>query len=323
MLKIEAVHKAPIASKAVELSVIICTYNRCDLLRRTLKGLLDQETGGVINYEVIVVDNNSTDKTKEVAEELGKNFDVSFRYIFEVRQGKGYALNRGINEARGEILACADDDVTVSNGWVRNIAAIFRTKDIDLLGGKVELALDFNMPEWVDEIMWRGPLGTYDLGENYIENNTRKILPIGGNFSIRKSACKKFGNFLVHDGRSQDTEFAARWDRLGAKIAYSPDSVVKHHISSQRVTKNFFRKWYFLCGKNNVEIFKDKFTRGRRFFGISLWVYKELVVTTIKFIRKIILNDKKYFTEEIWLLYYFGIIYGRHGYRTSFEDLRA
>src|ERR1044071_1939172 len=120
-----------------EITVIISTYNRSEMLAGAIESALEQESQGV-SYEVIVVDNNSTDKTREVVEGYIERGHENLRYVFEAKQGVSYARNTGIAKARAEIIAFADDDVRVAKDWVAKIKAEFDAHpEIDFLGGKI------------------------------------------------------------------------------------------------------------------------------------------------------------------------------------------
>src|ERR1044071_7412174 len=111
-------------AKEFEITVIISTYNRSDMLAGAIESVLEQDSEGV-RYEVIVVDNNSTDKTREVVEGYIERGQENLRYVFEAKQGVSYARNTGIGEARAEIIAFADDDVRVTKDWVARIKRAF------------------------------------------------------------------------------------------------------------------------------------------------------------------------------------------------------
>src|SRR5208282_2321290 len=89
----------------LNITVILCTYNRCQSLARALDSVAAQTFSESVEWEVLVVDNNSRDQTRDVAEDFCRRYPGRFRYLFEPRQGKSYALNAGIREARGDILA--------------------------------------------------------------------------------------------------------------------------------------------------------------------------------------------------------------------------
>src|SRR5271154_1837494 len=105
----------------MKVTVILCTYNRCRVLAKALDSLALSELPDSADWEVLVVDNNSTDQTKAVVQEYGRLHPGRFRYHFEPHPGKSYALNTGIREARGEIFAFIDDDVTVEPTWLENL----------------------------------------------------------------------------------------------------------------------------------------------------------------------------------------------------------
>ncbi len=112
----------------MKISVIICTYNRCESLARTLKSFTKISVPEGSLWELVLVDNNSKDKTKLFVEEFKKNYRLNIEYIFEEKPGKSHALNHGIKQAKGEIIAFTDDDVIVDRDWLLNIQKAFKTK---------------------------------------------------------------------------------------------------------------------------------------------------------------------------------------------------
>jgi len=304
------------------ISVIIATYNRCLSLEDTLESLLAQDHDCTFDYEIIVVDNNSTDKTKAVVATYVTKFNGRLRYLFESKQGKVFALRTGMEEARGEILVFTDDDVVVDKKWLLTITEVFDRKKIDLLAGKIVPIFKEKKPEWIINEFYKGPLVYFDLGDGYFENSKQKILPVGANMSFLKEAVQKYGGFIFSESRGEDEELGERWHRLGATIGYSPDVIVYHQTVSSRMNKNYFRKWYLLSGKNTAIVSKEKFIFGKRFCGISLWVYKELIESILKWIFGIIILDKNNFLNEVRIWSKFGIILGIFGKKTKFESLR-
>src|ERR1700677_4161324 len=110
----------------MDISVIVCAYNRCESLAKTLDSIAQSILPGATTWEVLVVDNNSTDQTAEVIQDFCRKYPPHFRYLFEPAQGKSYALNAGILESRGDILAFADDDITVESTWLQRLTDPFR-----------------------------------------------------------------------------------------------------------------------------------------------------------------------------------------------------
>src|SRR5713101_723494 len=107
----------------MKITAIICTYNRCQSLTKALESVAHSTVPKSSEWEVVVVDNNSRDETRKATEEFCRRYPNRFRYIFEPQQGKSYALNTAIREARGEVLAFMDDDVTVEPTWLRNLTS--------------------------------------------------------------------------------------------------------------------------------------------------------------------------------------------------------
>src|SRR4051812_38541345 len=107
-------------SSVPDISVVIATYNRASILPVALESVLNQDTQGA-TYEVILVDNNSTDHTREVATSFIENSGEKLRYLFEAEQGVSYARNAAIEKARAPIIAFFDDDVQVARNWIATI----------------------------------------------------------------------------------------------------------------------------------------------------------------------------------------------------------
>src|SRR4051794_13488256 len=125
----------------MDISIVVSTYNRCGLLEGALRKLLSQ-TPADMAYEILVVDNNSTDQTRPLVEALAAQNPERLKYLFEPKQGLSYGRNTGIAAAKAAIIAFTDDDVRVSADWVWHIKTGFAANsDIDFLGGRV-------VPRW-------------------------------------------------------------------------------------------------------------------------------------------------------------------------------
>jgi glycosyltransferase involved in cell wall biosynthesis len=306
------------------LSIIVCTYNRCESLKNTLDSFLVLDTSKDFNYEIIIVNNNSTDNTAKIVNEYLDKSRGRLRYLFEPIQGKGSALNSGIKEAKGEIIVCTDDDCIVERHWLLRIHQIFETKNIDLLGGKVIPFFTVEIPNWLKDYknnLFKYPLMLFDLDEDYLEvNEKNKFFPIGANTSFRKSSFYKFGKYIKW-GRAQDIELCYKWYKAGARIGYSPEVVVYHNTSPHRMTKNYFRKFFFQTGKDHSTIFKEKYHNGEKILKTPLWVYKELIQSFLVFFKKTITLDKKRFTEELRFWHNLGIFCGLNDVKIGYENL--
>ena len=305
------------------ISVVVATYNRCESLSKTLTSLVRQDNDVSFDYEVIVVDNNSNDRTQQLVQSFVPQFKGKLRYLFESRQGKSYALNAGIMTANGAVIAFTDDDCVVSQNWLQRIHTVLQQNDVDVLRGKVIPIFKNPLPAWLDLNIniFKGPLVYFDLGDNYLENKDLEILPSGANLVIRREVYDSFDGFRL-ENRSQDTELCHRWSRLGAKVGYSPQLIVQHMTPVSRLNKAYMRKWHFLSGKNSAQIFCEDYTQGRSLLGIPLWVYKRLIFSIGRYLKSCPFFQKNNFVNEIWIHYHLGVIWGLWGCETPFENLR-
>ncbi len=304
---------------AIKMSVIICTYNRAQHVADLLECFLVQETAQYCPFEIVVVDNNSKDNTKETIESYISKFQGRLRCFFEPREGKSFALNLGIGESRGEILAFTDDDCLVPDDYMARVNQVFQEYgEVDFMGGKIlphwepeecpswlaEVLLDNTEYELNNERYWRrmffrGPLGILDYGEkSFRVDSAQKLyqsfLFYGANMAIKKSALDKIGGFAADRVLTQDTEMCLRLVKSGMKGLYAPHVKVSHRVPAERLTREYYRQWYFKRGKY-LEI--DGFTR--RKFSRPFGVLAELILKTcICFIRSLAaqsIQDKIYY----------------------------
>lgn len=211
-------------------------------------------------WELLIVDNNSKDATRQVAERFCERNPQRFRYLFEANQGKSCALNAGIRNAHGEILAFVDDDVTVVPGWLYNLTSDLNSGEWAGAGGRILLPAGFSPPRW---LALEGPLrqgaalcAHFDFGDLPGE---LKEAPYGTNMAYRKEMFTRYGGFRIDLGprpgselRNEDTEFGGRVLAGGERLRYVPSAVVYHPVPEERVRKGFFRARWFALGRAQV-----------------------------------------------------------------------
>ncbi len=243
-------------------TVLICTYNRADLLAETLESLRSIRTTRA--WDVLVVDNNSTDLTRAVVEARMPGFPVPLAYILEPRQGKSYALNTGLARAAGDIIVFTDDDVRVTTMWVE--AACGPLDGIappEYTGGPVKPIWGSPAPAWLDQTrpdLW-GTLAILDYGRETFWFEDRRKVPLGANMAVRRVLIKRIGGFDPALGRrgklllgQEQSEFFARSRAAGARGVYVPDMVVYHHVPAERLTKRYFRRWWYWKGVSRSRV---------------------------------------------------------------------
>jgi glucosyl-dolichyl phosphate glucuronosyltransferase len=244
-------------------TVILCTYNRSESLAKTLASASRLQLPKSVDWEVLVVDNNSNDRTREVIEDYCRQYPGHFRYLFEPRQGKSHALNRGIEEARGDIIAFIDDDVTFEPTWLKNLTASLHHGQWAGAGGRILPQQALALPNWIPLIdrYALAPLGIFnpDLPAGPLSET-----PFGANMAFHRRVFEKHGGFRidlgpgngrVHPQKSEDSEFGHRLISAGNELRYEPSAVVYHSVPPQRLTKSYFLNWWFDKARADIRAF--------------------------------------------------------------------
>lgn len=300
------------ARQQVDLTVLICTFNRCDTLKAALESVAASAVPDSIGWEVLVVDNNSNDRTRAVVEELGGQHPGKFRYCFEPKAGKSYALNAGIAHARGEIIAFLDDDVTVEPTWLHNLTKPLRSGEWVVSGGRTLPVRQVVLPAWL-AIRGSHSLGgvlaaVFDFGDESCE---LKVPPYGANMAVLKRMFEKYGLYRTDLGPSpnsdiprpnEDTEFGRRLMAGGEKLWYAADAVAYHPIVEERIQKQYFLNWWFDYGR---AVARERgfrpavFGVPRRFFTIPKIVVTLLSVRTLRWL--VTIDPAKRFFDKCWV----------------------
>ncbi|MEM7650040.1 MAG: glycosyltransferase, partial [Cyanobacteria bacterium P01_A01_bin.70] len=232
------------------ISAIICTHNREDYLGAAIDSLLEQDFA---DYEVIVVDNASTDSTRAIVE--ARLPHPRLQYVYEANLGLSVARNAGAAVAKGEILAYLDDDAEASGGWLTALAQIYeQDTTVAIAGGKVTLIWPPNCtpPNWISTGM-TGNLGAYDLGNEIVYIEQPGLTPRGLNYSITADFLEKIGGFDVNLGRvgknllsNEELYMTEKALNMGYRVAYLPDALVAHNVAPSRLAPTWFirRSWW-------------------------------------------------------------------------------
>jgi glycosyltransferase involved in cell wall biosynthesis len=263
-------------------SVVLCTCNRSALVGGALTALLAQDDAPP--YDVVVVDNNSTDGTPGVLEAFASS--PRLRIVREPAQGLSYARNRGVALAAADVVAFTDDDVRVGRGWVRAIADAFAEHpDADMIGGRVEPDWPAAPPSWLAQA-GRAPLAVVDYGADaFAISDARPACLIGANVAIRRQALARLGGFAprlqrVADGigSTEDHDFQLRLLASGASARYDPRLVARAVVPPERLSKRYHRAWHQGHGRFYALMRDPSFERSRRaVLGVPAHVYRSVV----------------------------------------------
>ena len=256
------------------ISIIICTWNRAETLRMTLDSLTEQLMPTATDIEVILVDNNSTDSTKAVVEDLLQNWRFGvLRYLFEPRQGKQFALNSGIAHSTQNILAFTDDDILFDKRWCIEINRIFSDPTVELVGGKTLITWPTSgQPAWYHANM-SAVFGNVDLGNTRLLPAPSVYAPAGANLIARRSLFQRIGGFSESHFRHMDFEFGMRSQHMKAVVAYEPSLLVYAPIDEACLTKRYFRRWAFKAG---ITPDTDPLPEEKTLLAVPRWVFRQL-----------------------------------------------
>ena len=253
----------------MDLSIIVCTFNRADMLKQCIESILSCEISESLASEIIVVDNNSSDNTADVIGNFADNnaLPMIVRYCFEKSAGKSYALNTGLSHAKGIQVAFTDDDIIVDSQWVKGIMNAFnKYPDYNCFGGRVLARFPSHVPSWFEINgslkFLRSAFGNRDDGDIETEygKNTISRTPGGGNMFFRKPVIETNGLFRGDLGPignelgfSEDTEYCLRLIQKGEQFMYIPSALVFHIIPDERLEKSYLLQWQYKCGKSEVK----------------------------------------------------------------------
>lgn len=250
----------------MDATVLIATYNRAVLLDETLTWMARMRVSPTLNWDVIVVDNNSSDDTRAVVERHILRFPVRLQYLFEQAQGRSSALNTGIAQATGAVLVFTDDDVRVVDGWLDAATAPLLGEDLTVAysGGPVRPIWGAQPPPWLDLTrgdLW-GTIAIQDHGAEPFVYEERRKVPLGANMAARRVLFEQIGGFRADLGRTggrlvlgqEVPELLLRARSAGLRGVYVPAMEVHHHIPASRLTPAYFRRWWFGKGVSRAAL---------------------------------------------------------------------
>jgi glycosyltransferase involved in cell wall biosynthesis len=235
------------------LSIAICTYNRAALLNRVLDSLTNQTPAGA-EFEILIVDNGSTDKTRDVVTERQLQ-DSRIRYIVEPEPGIAHARNRAMAKARGEYLAFIDDDAWAEPDWIKNLLAPFQTVTPrpDCVVGPVSLVWEGNRPDWFPA-RFESLLCRYEMGDSPRFLDADGYLLTTNSLFHRETLLKLGGmrTDLGHKRKAliggEDNDIFNRLIANGHRVYYQPSARVNHPVPKERQTRRFLLRRLFWDG---------------------------------------------------------------------------
>ena len=240
----------------MDATVAICTWNRADLLARTLECMQQLDVGPALRWELLIVNNRCTDSTEETIARFRDRLPI--RRIFEDQQGQSFARNTAARQALGDLVVWTDDDVLVDRHWLsRLVAAAHAYPQMSFFGGPIEPWFETEPPAWLTK-GWDHVKGAYairDLGDELLEFD-RKRLPYGANYAVRRDVQREFlydvrlGRVGTGDIRGEETDLLTKLVARGHRGLWIPDARVKHFIPRDRLTLDYVQRFFHGIGQS-------------------------------------------------------------------------
>lgn len=264
----------------LRVSVVLPTYRRPASLARTLDGLAKQDPG--VEWELVVIDNDDAPGAHPVFTVHEGAFDGRARLVREPRKGSAFARNRGIAEARGDVIAMIDDDVIPADDWLGTLVAPLLSGRCAGVGGRVLLDPSVDRPRWFDEVAIGGYLARWDLGDTGRALESDEFF-LTANCAFDTQRLRESGGFepslgprgktpLVND----DALLVRKVREGGGLLRWVPEAIVFHELT--RLRRRYLLRRAYAQGRSDWILDRD-LLRERKFGGARVataWLGSEL-----------------------------------------------
>jgi glycosyltransferase involved in cell wall biosynthesis len=225
----------------VDISIVVPTFNRARMLRHALESLAYQETEGAFTFEIVVVDDGSTDDTAVIIREAVEKYpELTWQYFHQEHRGVSVARNRGVASARGRWIAFFDDDQRAKSFWLAELYQTAVNKKVDCVDGAVALELPESLP------FDPGRKTRAFFGEKFFSKvagpHFSKDYRGTGNIMIKKDLLAKVGGFDASLPVWEDTDLFWRLEKMGISAWFAPQALVYHLIPESRLDEAYLKK---------------------------------------------------------------------------------
>lgn len=303
----------------MRLDVVVPTYNRSELLRRTITSLLQARIPDGLDITILIADNNSSDNTEQLVREIQAHASLPVLYVKETRQSSSFARNAGISAGDGEIIGFVDDDEEIDEHWYEVIAREFCDKMTEFIGGPCLANSSTPLPAWLPP-GYNGVIGVIDpkprsaYGPSFSGNLN------SGNAVIRRSVFERVGQYSPNLGRSgkgllseEDVELYNRIINAGIHGVHAPDLIIYHYIPATRLTRKYHRRWCYWRGVSQGVLDREKEEPVIHMFGIPRYRIGRALKSLASFPRYLLAHKVgQAFANELTWWDLIGFIYGKH-----------
>ncbi len=294
------------------ITVAVCCYNAAHYLVNLIESIAALECP--IPFEILIIDNNSSDNTKEIVQNFTLNLHIPTRYVFEKEQGIPFARNRAIEESSESLyLAFIDADEIPDKKWLSAAVNGLSNYNADCVGGKIIVDI-YHHPKWMNDSILPF-LGKIDYGDKPFRV-TDKTTPVwSGNIAYRTS--------IFSDGLRFDTRYNREGTGIGGgedgvlfrellsqpyHIRYEPDMRIKHLIPDSKIKRSYFLKLHYIAGKKSG-LYEMKIQHPL-ILGIPRFMYFQLLKKIAYSVRLFIIQHKEYLREAMNATNQLGVMIG-------------
>jgi len=305
----------------MDVSVIICTHNRSRVLRGALEALAAQQADG-LDWEIVVVDNASTDDTRRVVEAFRARSATPVRYLLEPVLGHSRSLNRAIAASTGAIVAFTDDDARPEQEWLRQVHGAFSRYGAEWVFGKVLPEWEGVRPAWFSE-RFMGYFALLDFGpQPFVVSDPRQSF-YGVNCAARRDILERLGGYREDYGPKgkfwgvgADTDLFERSLAAGYRIAYVPEAVVRHVIPASRSSKRHQREKVWHGTEGYYLFLREAVTNVPWLCGLPRYFHRKAIDDLATYVRSLLRRDRSgAFYTELQLIRFVGLSYQAMRYR--------
>jgi glycosyltransferase involved in cell wall biosynthesis len=287
----------------MNITVAICTWNRCALLKETLEHVARLSIPQGVEWELLVVNNNSTDATAETLASFAGRLPM--RAVFEAEPGLSHARNRAVREAVGEYILWTDDDVLVEEKWLAAYAEAFKQwPEAAIFGGNIEPWFEGTPPRWLPRV-WSRVASAYasrDLGEQSFELS-KELMPFGANFAVRAAEQRKY----LYDPRlgvrpgsimgGEETTVISNMMADGITGRWIPEARVRHYLPQARQSIAYLRKYFKGYGEYCAQ--QNAGNSEAKLFGGPRWLWRAALVAEMKYRLRRHLSQPEVWIEDL------------------------
>ncbi len=285
----------------MNITVAICTWNRSALLTKTLENMLNLKSDDSFSWELLIVNNNSTDNTDQVIEQFSGRLPI--KRIFETTPGLSNARNAAVRNASGDYIIWTDDDVLVNKDWLAAYVNAFRRlPNVAVFGGPISPWFEGDPPLWLKK-GWKRIADAYavrDLGNDMIPlTEEGNLLPYGANYALKMSEQIKYAydpKLGLNAGKiiiGEESQVISAILNDGSEGRWIPDAKVHHWLPENRQTLDYLKKYYF--GVGNTSCLKSYATEKGLGWKSPRWLIRQYLEASFAyFLGRVLLGPEKW-----------------------------